>query len=114
MIYDKNLPGRAELKEPFVDFRAKDLRIQDLSFPIEKNQNLQAYALDQVQFEKPLRLQTLMAYSKSGSALDLTSRVDASGNLTWVAPPVNGSSMPCSRDGTAKWWSAPLPAAKEM
>ncbi len=60
--------------------------IKQLKDPVATNPNLQALALEQVRFEKPLPLQALMAYSEKGPALDLTSKVDASGKLTWTAP----------------------------
>ncbi|HQV33505.1 MAG TPA: glycosyl hydrolase, partial [Calditrichia bacterium] len=54
--------------------------------PISANPNLQALALDQVRFEKDLPLQVVMAFSDAGDKLDLTTRVDSSGHLDWVAP----------------------------
>ncbi|PHN03229.1 glycosyl hydrolase [Flavilitoribacter nigricans] len=62
------------------------LRIEDLVEPVAANENLQALALDQVRFEKPLPLQSLMAYSKAGEIEDLTDRLDAQGQLDWTAP----------------------------
>jgi hypothetical protein len=54
--------------------------------PIELNHDLQALAVDQVRFAKPLLLQTLMAYSDTGGVEDLTRRVGADGTLDWTAP----------------------------
>jgi hypothetical protein len=62
-------------------------QISDLRDPVEANSNLQALALEQVRFPKPLPLQTLMAYSSAGVVVDLTARVGADGVLDWVAPP---------------------------
>jgi hypothetical protein len=76
-------------KEPLMKAEQKKLDIKDLVEPIESNKNLQALALDQVQFEKPLKLQVLMGYSDSGSVINLTTSVDASGKLNWVAPEGN-------------------------
>jgi hypothetical protein len=60
--------------------------IKQLKDPVATNPNLQALALEQVRFEKLLPLQALMAYPEKGPAIDLTSKVDASGKLTWTAP----------------------------
>jgi hypothetical protein len=54
--------------------------------PVSANKNLQALALDQIVFAGNLPLQTLMAYSDNGSVLNLTSKVDKSGKLNWIAP----------------------------
>jgi len=60
--------------------------IKQLKDPVATNPNLQALALEQVRFEKLLPLQALMAYPEKGPAIDLTSKVDASGKLSWTAP----------------------------
>jgi hypothetical protein len=44
----------------------KIITIDDLVDPVADNKNLQALALDQVRFEKPLALQTLMAFNETG------------------------------------------------
>jgi hypothetical protein len=67
----------------------KKLDIKQLTEPIAANKNLQALALDQVRFEKPLPLKVLMAYSDSGQVLNLTNNVDHTGKLNWTAPPGN-------------------------
>ena len=54
--------------------------------PIGKNKNLQLYALDQIRFEKPLPLYTLIAYSDSGQMFDLTRNITAKRDLDWIAP----------------------------
>jgi hypothetical protein len=64
----------------------RSVRITDLIDPVHKNENLQSLAIDQVQFEKPLKLNALVAYSADTDAVDLTDRVDASGKLDWTAP----------------------------
>ena len=61
------------------------VQIEDLVEPIATNTNLQALALDQVRFEKPLPLQVLMAYSSTGETIDLTAKVDEDGQLNWTA-----------------------------
>jgi hypothetical protein len=63
--------------------------IKQLADPVATNKNMQALALEQVRYEKPLPLQALMAYPEKGPAVDLTSKVDASGKLTWKAPTGN-------------------------
>lgn len=67
----------------------KAFNIKNLKDPIYTNDNLQALAIDQVRFEKPLPLQVLMAYSDNQEKIDLTSKVDANGNLNWQAPKGN-------------------------
>ncbi|MCO6490902.1 MAG: hypothetical protein J5I98_20965 [Phaeodactylibacter sp.] len=63
--------------------------IGDLVEPISANENLQALALDQVRFEKPLPLQALMAYSDEGEVLNLVEKVGENGQLDWTAPEGN-------------------------
>ncbi len=63
--------------------------IKTLSYPIATNKNLQAYAFDQVRFEKQLPVTLLMAYSDKGAIIDLTSKVDTAGKLNWTAPEGN-------------------------
>jgi len=63
----------------------KKVDIKELIEPIEANKNLQALALEQVQFEKPLALSLLMGYSDQGDVIDLTTYVDAGGKLNWQA-----------------------------
>ena len=72
--------------EPVMKVEPKKLDIKQLVEPIEANKNLQALAIEQVQFEKSLPLTVLMGYLENGDVLDLTSYVDASGKLNWVAP----------------------------
>jgi hypothetical protein len=65
------------------------VQISDLREPIAATPNLQALALEQVRFAKPLPLTAVIAYShaRSGEVIDLTSRVSRAGTLDWVAPP---------------------------
>ncbi len=73
-------------KEPLMRLDAKTIDIKDLLVqPISANKNLQALAFDQVIFERPLALQTLVAFSDNGVAINLTDKVDAAGKLHWVA-----------------------------
>jgi hypothetical protein len=57
--------------------------------PVWTNKNLQALALDQIQYPGKLPLQTLMAYSNKNKTLDLTNKVDVNGKLNWTAPAGN-------------------------
>ena len=75
--------------------------------------NLQALALEQVRFPKPLPLLALVALLRpTATPIDLTGRVGADGTLDWTAPPGAGRCTACSSAGTARWWSAPRPAAR--
>lgn len=65
---------------------ARRLRLADLTDPIEGNGNLQALAIEQVRFARPLPLLALMAYSNAGDVADLTDRVGSEGRLDWAAP----------------------------
>ena len=64
----------------------KTVDINSLSYPVAANKNLQTYAFDQLRYELPLALNTLMAYNEKGEATELTSKVDATGKLDWTAP----------------------------
>jgi hypothetical protein len=74
------------IQEPFVRAVGPVPDINTIKDPIYTNTNLQALALDQVKFRKPLSLQTLMAYNSNGQVVDLTSKVNAAGKLDWTAP----------------------------
>jgi hypothetical protein len=74
-------------ENPQLQQGARAIDIKDLVDPISANRNLQALALDQVRFPKPMALQALMAYADAGTILDLTGRVDRDGRLDWTAPP---------------------------
>jgi hypothetical protein len=66
---------------------AKRPQIADVRDPVETNANLQAMALEQVRFPKPLPLLALVASAPDREPIDLTSRVAADGSLAWTAPP---------------------------
>lgn len=85
----ENTIGQRSVKEPATRIDPKTIAIKDLVQPVAANKNLQALALDQVQFERSIPLQILMAYDENGKSVDLTSRVDAAGKLTWTAPTGN-------------------------
>ncbi len=76
----------AFMQVPLVRAVNGQVPIASLRDPIASTPNLQALAIDQVRFPKPLPLQALVAYSKAGAAVDLTSRVGPSGVLDWTAP----------------------------
>lgn len=59
-------------------------RVSELRQPVAANRNLQALALDQIQFAGALPLETLMAYGPNGDVIDLTSRVKPDGVLDWT------------------------------
>lgn len=67
-------------------FDTGTITIADVTDPVSRNGNLQQLAIDQVQFEKRLPLRCLMAYGSQGQTIDLTGRVDSTGNLQWTAP----------------------------
>jgi alpha-L-rhamnosidase len=64
----------------------KPAGIDTILKPVYVNKNLQALALDQIQYPGKLPLTTLMAYSDSKTVLDITHKVDANGKLDWTAP----------------------------
>jgi hypothetical protein len=76
-------------KEPLMRLDPKKIDIKDLVQPISKNKNLQALAIDQVVFERPLALQTLIGYGDNGAVINLTDKVDRAGKLNWIAPEGN-------------------------
>ncbi len=63
--------------------------IKTLSYPVASNKNLQAYAFDQVRYEMKLPLLLLMAYADTGEKIDLTTKTDKSGTLSWTPPAGN-------------------------
>jgi hypothetical protein len=81
------VPGKpiGNRKEPVMRMDPSGINIKQLVEPISSNQNLQALALDQVKFEKPLPLKVLMGFSDKGKVIDLTKLVDSSGKLKWTA-----------------------------
>ncbi len=75
------------IQQPLVRPVGEKPDIKKLKDPISRNDNLQLYALDQIRFEKPIPLKTLIAYSDSGIVADLTGFVTPEGKLDWTAPP---------------------------
>ena len=54
---------------------AREITITDLEEPVEANADLQALALEQVRYPKPLPLLALVGYSGAGEIVDVTQRV---------------------------------------
>jgi hypothetical protein len=75
------------VQKPMVRAVGRRLDVADLKEPIGANADLQALALEQVRFEKPLQLVALVAYGEEGPPVDLTDCVGAAGRLDWQAPP---------------------------
>ncbi|MBN1998316.1 glycoside hydrolase family 2 protein [candidate division KSB1 bacterium] len=87
ILRDKGEKVEGSVDEPLLQPDAKPIDISRIKEPISANANLQALALEQVKFKKELPLQILMAYSQSGTILNLTSMVEENGILHWTAPP---------------------------
>jgi hypothetical protein len=77
------------IQRPMVRAIGRRLNISEIKEPISANESLQALALEQVRFEKPLPLQALCAYSDQGQILNLTDKINAEGKLDWTAPAGN-------------------------
>lgn len=94
-VYYKSytLNGGEQLKEPVIYVRSGFVRTANnktvspdtLKSPVTANINLQALALDQIQYPGEIPLQALMAYSEN-KVVNLTDKVDASGKLNWTPP----------------------------
>ena len=86
LLAEKGEVTTGSMSQPELIQDQKALKISDIRDPVASNANLQGLALDQVRFKKQLPLSCLMAYSEGGAILDLTSAVDSTGQLDWVAP----------------------------
>ncbi len=62
----------------------KDINITQIKQPVGENKNLQQLAIEQIKFEKPLKLVALMGCSNQGETLNLIDKVDVSGKLNWT------------------------------
>ncbi len=71
---------------PTIKPDVRPIQIADLAEPLSANRNLQGLALEQVKYPRALPLAALMAYSATGDAIDLSSRVQKDGVLDWTAP----------------------------
>lgn len=68
----------------------KTVAVDTLSQPVSRNKNLQALALDQIQYPGKIPLTALVAYSDKNEMVDLAlSNVDGNGKLNWTAPAGN-------------------------
>ena len=74
-------------QKPFASAVGQRVNINDIQYPISKNDSLQQLALAQVRFPRKLPLVSLMAYSNSDDVLNITDKVEDNGKLTWQAPP---------------------------
>jgi hypothetical protein len=91
ITHDTDLSGLVRsTQRPMVRAIGGRLAIADLNESIAKNSDLQAKALEQVRWEKPLPLLTAVAYGPNGERVDLTDKVDAQGDLGWIAPDETG------------------------
>nr|MCU0409226.1 glycoside hydrolase family 2 protein [Bacteroidales bacterium] len=77
------------IQEPLVRAVGQKPDITNLKDPINLNNDLHLYALDQIRFEKTLPLVLLMAYSESGETVNLTRSVNDNKMLEWTAPEGN-------------------------
>jgi hypothetical protein len=94
-VYFKSytLNAGEQLKEPVIYVRQgfvrtannKAVSVDTLKSPVTENKNLQALALDQIQYSGRIPLQALMAYA-GNKVLNLTDKVDVDGKLNWTAP----------------------------
>ena len=63
----------------------KPVSIDSLLKPVSANKNLQALALDQIQYPGKLPLRSVIAYSDANAVWDITDKVDKNGKLNWTA-----------------------------
>jgi hypothetical protein len=73
------------MQQPLVRAVSGRVDVAQLRDPIASTPNLQALAIDQVRFPKPMSIAALVAYSKAGAVQDLTARVSPTGVLDWTA-----------------------------
>ncbi|MGV3764983.1 MAG: glycosyl hydrolase [Chitinophagaceae bacterium] len=67
----------------------KPLSPDQLKDPITANENLQALAIDQVRFPKPLKLIKVFAYGENGQSIDISNYVTDGKDIKWNAPAGN-------------------------
>lgn len=60
--------------------------LEEVKYPFSLNSDPQAMAMEQVRFEKPMPLVTLMAYGPADQVLDITEKVGKNGILNWSPP----------------------------
>jgi len=94
LVYKKyHFSGGQEIKhsvnfeqEPLLRAVRRNVSMDDIQFPISKNDGLQKLALAQVRFPRKLPLVSLMAYSNTEKIVELTDKVNENGDLNWDAP----------------------------
>ncbi|MBD3275859.1 MAG: hypothetical protein GF372_11135 [Candidatus Marinimicrobia bacterium] len=64
------------IQDPLVRAVRHRVSLDTLDYPLSENDNLQTMALEQVRYDRPLPLLSLMAFSEQDSVLELTSRID--------------------------------------
>ncbi|HMO87415.1 MAG TPA: glycosyl hydrolase, partial [Lacipirellulaceae bacterium] len=74
------------VQRPMARAIGRRVEVGELDEKIGANEDLQALALDQVRFEKPLPLVALMAFGGEEGPINLTDLVDDDGRLAWTAP----------------------------
>jgi hypothetical protein len=74
------------IQKQIIRVMGRKVDVSEISDPVAKTPNLQEKALDQVRFKKPIPLFAVIAYNTKGESMDLTTRVDATGKLNWIAP----------------------------
>lgn len=104
---------KGTIQEPLLKSNYRNIDISQLVEPLAANKNLQALALDQVRFSKPLPLVLLMAYSDSERVLDITNKVMADGTLNWAAPAGNWSLYALFQGWHGKMVERAAPGEKE-
>ncbi|MBC7946304.1 MAG: glycoside hydrolase family 2 protein [Chitinophagaceae bacterium] len=98
-IYYKsyNLKGGDQLTQPIIyeqqgwvrTANNKPATADTINQSIAANKNLQALAIDQIQFPGSLPLISLMAYSDGSTPIDLKTKMERNGKLNWTAPAGN-------------------------
>ncbi|MCA9236401.1 MAG: hypothetical protein KDA44_13085 [Planctomycetales bacterium] len=74
------------VQPPLARAIGRRVSIEELKEPIRNNDDLQALALEQVRFPKPLPLAALVAVSQDGTRVQLADKVADDGTLDWTAP----------------------------
>jgi hypothetical protein len=79
-------PVTGTVPHPLQEAGRGRIGIDALIEPVSANAHLQALALEQVRFSRPLPLQALVAYSDAGEVRMLADHVGEDGRLDWTAP----------------------------
>lgn len=73
------------VQKPMLRTIGRRVSFDEIVDPIVANKDLQQIAFEQVRYEKPMPLVTLMAYGNNNEKIELTDKV-SNGNLDWTAP----------------------------